>query len=224
MLEPTVKYDSKTANYFEDCRDEMAAYVPASAQKMLEIGCGNAAFAQRLKASRQIHVTAVEAHPPAAAVASQRVDRLVQRAWDDALPELLGERFDCIVMNDVLEHLVDPWTVLTQLQGLLTKDGCVVASIPNVRYVPVLKEYLQEAQFRYRQDGVMDRTHLRFFTKKSMLDMFSATGYRVDRIDGINGVRLPWKLAMLNFVTRQAFADTQFKQFACVARLSAEAQ
>jgi 2-polyprenyl-3-methyl-5-hydroxy-6-metoxy-1,4-benzoquinol methylase len=212
-------YAGKTADYFEDRRDEMLPFIPIGARHVLEVGCGNAAFAAHLKTQRRVEVTAIEAHPAAADVAHDRVDRLLSSSIEDALPKLAGEHFDCIVLNDVLEHLVDPWDVLTRLRHFLAPDGVVVASIPNIRYHPVFKEFVLQGRWQYRQDGVMDRTHLRFFTRQSMQELFVSTGYAMRRIEGINAISLPWKFSLLNQLCGQALADTRFKQFACVAGL-----
>lgn len=215
-------YAAKTENYFENTRPEMQLYIPATAQRMLEVGCGNAAFAASVKRSRPLHVTAIEGYAPAAEAAQSRVDRLLAMPLEDALPLLDGERFDCIVMNDVLEHLVDPWAALKSLRPLLSPSGVVVASIPNVRYFSVFKEYLLEGQWKYQRDGVMDRTHLRFFTRKSMVDLFQDSGYTMQSVVGINGMeKFPFKFAMLNKLMGGSLDDARFIQFACVARAKA---
>lgn len=210
-------YNSKSSQYYTSARPEMLQFVPADTKTVLEVGCGGADFAALLKAERGVNVTAIEAYPAAAEVARSRVDRLLAGSLEDSLRELAGERFDCIVMNDVLEHLVDPWAALRGLAGVLAPSGSFVASIPNVRYMPVFKEYLLEGQWRYRSDGVMDETHLRFFSASSMRDLFSSSGYRVVRHEGINPTKFPWKFALLNRLMGGSLADTRFKQFACVA-------
>lgn len=210
-------YETKEVNYFEDRREEMHPFIPPRASRMLEVGCGNGAFAAHLKKSRAIHITAIEAHPPAAEVAKSRLDRVVCASIESGLSEIAGEHFDCILLNDVLEHLVDPWRALRLLREFLAADGVVVASIPNVRYLPVLKEYLFQAQWKYREYGVLDRTHLRFFSRKSMYELFSSSGYEVDRIEGINPLVFSWKISFINRLLAGGLEDTRFKQFACVA-------
>jgi 2-polyprenyl-3-methyl-5-hydroxy-6-metoxy-1,4-benzoquinol methylase len=215
-------YTAKADHYFESSRPEMQPFIPASARRMLEVGCGNAGFAASLTHARPIHVTAIEGYAPAAEVAQPRVDRLLAMPLDEALPLLAGEQFDCIVMNDVLEHLVDPWAALKQLRPLLSPSGVVVASIPNIRYFDVFKEYFLEGQWRYQRDGVMDRTHLRFFTRKSMVDLFEDSGYTMQSLVGINGLSgFPFKFAVLNWLMRNALDDARFIQFACVAKARA---
>ena len=211
-------YAAKAQTYFANRREEMLAFVPAAARTVLEVGCGNAEFAELLKSRRAVHVTGIEAFAGAADVARQRVDRLLNCSIEAALPLLGSARFDCIVLNDVLEHLVDPWAVLGQLREWLAPGGVVVASIPNMRYLPVFKDFVLRGLWRYQQEGVMDRTHLRFFTRRSMLELFEAAGYVVQRMQGINPIQVSWKFDLLNALTRQSLADTRFQQFACVAR------
>lgn len=114
---------------------------------------------------------------------------------------------------------MDPWVTLASVKPLLAKAGVVVASLPNMRYMPVFKELVLQGSWRYRQDGVMDKTHLRFFTKSSIVALFSDSGYVVDAIAGINGIEFPWKFGLLNALLNQRLADTQYQQYACVARL-----
>lgn len=129
---------------------------------------------------------------------------------------LAGSAFDCIVFNDVLEHLIDPWETLVEARELLAPGGSVVASIPNVRYAPVLWDLVARGQWPYRGDGVLDQTHLRFFTLRSIETMFRSTGYRVRRIEGIHVLR-SMKIHLLRALTFNALADLAYRQIAVVA-------
>jgi 2-polyprenyl-3-methyl-5-hydroxy-6-metoxy-1,4-benzoquinol methylase len=213
-------YCSKQASYFGQQRREMLAYIPPMVKRVLEVGCGNGSFAAYLKSQRSVQVVAIEAYPAAAEAARPRVDELICASIEEAAPQLAGAHFDCVVFNDVLEHLVDPWAALRQVRPLLNDGGHVVASIPNMRYFPVLKELILRSQWEYQQQGVLDRTHLRFFTNSSMRQLFTSTGFEVQTLEGINGVQFPWKLGMLNRLLGQALDDTRFQQFACVAKKS----
>lgn len=210
-------YANKRTGYFEQRRQEMLAYIPLTAKRVLEVGCGSGAFAAYLKSQRSVEVVAIEAHPAAAEAARPRVDRLIHSSIEEATPQLAGEIFDCVVFNDVLEHLVDPWASLLRIRPLLSDSGRVVASIPNMRYFPVLKELVLRGQWEYQQQGVLDRTHLRFFTAHSMRQLFTSTGFTVQTLEGINGIEFPWKLGLLNLLTGKRLQDTRFQQFACVA-------
>lgn len=212
-------YADKTEHYFGAQRPEMLRLIPRTARSVLEIGCGDGSFAAGLKQIRPVHVTAIEPFPRAAAVARSRVDVLLETGAEEGLRALAGQAFDCIVCNDVLEHLVDPESVLVAAAQLLAADGVVVASLPNVRYMPVLRALVLRGEWRYTNEGVLDRTHLRFFTQKSIREMFVATGYRLQRLEGINSRPLSWKYRVLNLISLNALEDTRHPQFALVATL-----
>ena len=98
----------------------------------------------------------------------------------------LDERFDCVVLNDVLEHMVDPGSALVAARRFVAPGGYVVASIPNIRYFPVVHQLVFKDRWDYADWGVLDRTHLRFFTVSTMIEMFERAGYQVARTHGIN--------------------------------------
>jgi 2-polyprenyl-3-methyl-5-hydroxy-6-metoxy-1,4-benzoquinol methylase len=202
----------------------MLPFIPDTARTVLEVGCGEGKFAAALKAIRNVHITGIEPFEDAARLAQGRVDTLLNLPIEEALGRLDGTTFDCIVLNDVLEHLVDPWGVLRALARRLSENGSVVASIPNVRYLPVLKDYFQAGKWQYASYGVLDQTHLRFFTRRSLVQLFEPSGLRLVQVQGINGLsKMPWKFSLLNHLTRGSFDDTRFQQFACVARRAATA-
>jgi len=92
------------------------------------------------------------------------------------------EPFDCIVFADVLEHLRDPWGTMEQYLQRLKPGGYVVASIPNVRNFYLLYNLIVRGQWRYEDSGLLDRTHLRFFTRKEIMELFSVAGLEVEMV------------------------------------------
>lgn len=95
--------------------------------------------------------------------------------------------FDLLCFNDVLEHTVDPWEILRQARDHINPGGHVLACIPNVQYAPVVWN-LVRGDFTYTQSGVLDRTHLRFFTRRTMVGLFESCGYSVLTCDGVNNI------------------------------------
>ena len=166
----------------------MLAYVPASARTVLDVGCGPGGFGCALRRQDPTRALwAIEPDPEVAADAAQHYDRLLVGTFPEVLAGV-AQAFDCIVFNDVLEHTVDPWATLRAARPLLSATGVVVASIPNVRTISVVVDLVVRGNWTYRELGVLDRTHLRFFTSRSIRSLFADCGFSVERIEGINSV------------------------------------
>jgi 2-polyprenyl-3-methyl-5-hydroxy-6-metoxy-1,4-benzoquinol methylase len=125
-------------------------------------------------------VTGVESNPEAAALAEQHAERVIVGDAEkiDYAAELAGEEFDVVLFADVLEHLKEPGDVLRRIRPFVAENGVVIASIPNVAHGSV-RLALLGGEFRYRDWGLLDDTHLRFFTRASIQDLFEETGYVV---------------------------------------------
>ncbi len=197
--------------YYEQDRAEMRALVPAGARRVLEVGCGAGTFGAALKASGVGEVWGVEPSD-ASRRAEQVLDRVIAGTVDEAIPQLPGGHFDWIVFNDVLEHLVDPEQCLRELLPKLAPGGGFIASIPNLRYYKVLRDLVLKGEFEYVEHGVMDRTHLRFFTPKSVARMWDRLGCEVLEKRALNTRRRPW-LRALSWMTLGATEDIRSPQF-----------
>jgi 2-polyprenyl-3-methyl-5-hydroxy-6-metoxy-1,4-benzoquinol methylase len=161
-------------------RDDVLPFIPAGARTVFDVGCSFGGFGASLKRARPTtEVWGLEPHEDAAAVAATRLDRVIHGVFPDDAPE---REFDCVVFNDVLEHLLEPWDALREARTMLAAGGVVVASIPNVRHYSVVVPLLLKGRFTYRDSGIMDRTHLRFFTRSTMVELFEATGFRIEQV------------------------------------------
>jgi 2-polyprenyl-3-methyl-5-hydroxy-6-metoxy-1,4-benzoquinol methylase len=196
----------------------MLAFVPEDSRRILEVGCGEGMFSAGLKNKLQAEVWGLERDPDAAEKAKSRMDKVLNGDVNLLIDRLPDGHFDCIVCNDVLEHLVDPCEVLARLKRKLSGKGVIVASIPNVRHISVLKELILQKQWRYADAGILDRTHLRFFTRRSILEMFDALGFDVIRIEGINKTSSFRKFHLWNILCLGQLSDARYSQYACVAR------
>lgn len=194
----------------------MLAFVPSSARRILDVGCGTGLFASRLKKKLSAEVWGIELEPEAAALASPRLDRVLAGDVLNLFGKLPKGAFDCIVLNDILEHLVEPEALLVGLRSKLAADGRLVASIPNVRYFPNLWELVIRGRWEYSDEGILDRTHLRFFTRRSMVKLFERCGYRLQSMTGIHAT-CSWKFRLVNILTLGRWWDMKYLQFACVA-------
>ena len=153
--------------------------VPRGA-RVLEFGCATGYMSRVLKERLGCPVTGIELSPEAAALAQGRCDRVVAGDAETLDVECVfgDERFDAIIFADVLEHLREPGIVLQRVRALLAEGGAVVASIPNVAHGSV-RLALLGGEFRYRDAGLLDRTHLRFFTRETVQDLFEGSGYAI---------------------------------------------
>jgi O-antigen biosynthesis protein len=150
---------------------------------VIEFGCATGYFSRMLSEKGCI-VTGVEINVNAAQKAQKYCSQVIVADLDfTPLSEILSDQtFDVAVFGDVLEHLRDPWRILESVRNYLNPRGFVVASIPNVAHGAVRLSLLQ-GKFNYQQYGILDDTHIRFFTKSSIIEMFEKSGYFLDVLD-----------------------------------------
>jgi 2-polyprenyl-3-methyl-5-hydroxy-6-metoxy-1,4-benzoquinol methylase len=161
-------------------RAEVLPFVPQGISSLLDIGCSFGGFGAALKAARpDLEVFGIEPEARAAEIAATRLDGVMTGSFPEAMP---NGKFDCIVFNDVLEHMSDPWSALEIAGSVVNDCGRVVASIPNVRHYTVLVPLLVKGRWTYHDVGILDRTHLRFFTRSTVRELFETTGWAVESI------------------------------------------
>jgi len=164
-------------------RDDLLALVASAPANVLEVGCAQGATGHWLKDKYGCAVTGVEIDPSMAATARTRLDTvLIADLNRTSLDELLGStQFDLILMGDVLEHLVDPWTALRQARAHFAERGRIVTSLPNVNHYTTILSLIFARRWPYRSRGIHDRTHLRFFTRKNLVDMYAEAELTIER-------------------------------------------
>lgn len=166
----------------EGYNGDLLALIPAHAQRIAEVGCSTGALAHALKSQRGgVHYRGLELDPKAAELARRHCDEVLALNIEEQ-----GEAFwraqadrDCWVFGDVLEHLRDPWRVLTRVRESLAPGGSVVVCVPNAQHWSI-QGRLSVGEFRYEADGLLDRTHLRWFTRVTLFELFKTAGLRVE--------------------------------------------
>ncbi len=208
---------ARPAGYYSQHREEILQLIPRNTRLMLDVGCGDGSFGLSVKKMINAKVWGVELNSEAASIAYAKIDNVLVGDISKVIAELPNSQFDCIVFNDVLEHLADPFTVLLKIKKKLTAEGVIICSLPNVRFIFTLYQLLVKKQWRYEDAGVLDKTHLRFFTKRSIIDMLETLDYKILKIKGIHGIRL-WKFCLLDIVSLGYLNDTRYEQFACITK------
>ncbi len=171
-------------DYFQQAfpRTDLIELIPDHARRILDVGCGVGKTGQILREKGFEEIFGVEINIKAGQQAKSFYQEVVIGDIEkDVLPFSRGF-FDCILYGDVLEHLVDPWKVLRNHREILKDDGIIICSIPNIRYYKVLKPLILDGRWEYVDLGILDRTHLRFFTLKTIEDMFRETGYEIKKL------------------------------------------
>lgn len=175
----TFRHDQK---YDDTARTELVGLIGAEVRDILEIGCHTGATGALVKNARQgIRYCGIEIDPGAAAKARDRLDNVFVANIEKVNLDHLGlrrESFDLIIFADVLEHLYDPWKVLATVREYLRPGGAILASIPNIQNVSVIDQ-LARGYWTYAQSGLLDGTHVRFFTLAEINRLFSWTGYQI---------------------------------------------
>jgi methionine biosynthesis protein MetW len=155
-------------------------------QRVLDIGCGTGSLSRLLVDLRGAKLVGIEPDLPRVSIARERGIDARHGLLDEAVAQSLG-KFDVVIFADVLEHLPDPAAMLQLTRKVLNPGGMVIASIPNIAHWSVRWELLW-GRFDYRSCGIMDATHLRWFTENSVRTLFESSGYRVDTIKHTAGI------------------------------------
>ncbi len=174
--------DSSDAAYYEFPRPEVQAMVNPNSKYILDVGCARGRMASELKTKLNAEVWGIEPFEDAAEEAERKLDKVVSGKVEEAIDKLPDHKFDSIIFADVLEHLENPEDVLRNLKSKFSANGEIIVSIPNVNHFSIFKNLL-EGEWKYEDAGILDKTHLRFFTKKSVLRMMKSTGYEVTEMN-----------------------------------------
>ena len=207
-------YETKDNNYFSFVRKDIASLLPSQSAEVLELGCGAGGTLGWLKAEGYAgHTTGMELCAEPAAIARTRVDKVFEGDVNATMGQLPLEGFDLVLCLDVLEHLVDPWETVKRLYGLMRTGGTLIVSLPNIQHYKVVLPLLLKGTWQYKEDGIMDRTHLRFFSRQSASEMLTNAGFKIsDCIDsGYNSRRLFkfWKF-LLSHTSMRDLTASQF--------------
>ena len=173
--------------------------------RVLDVGCGAGGQTAAINAGKHNHVVCVEPDPLRAAAAREKGLHVHAGIFDDRYADSCGT-FDRIVFADVLEHVADPGSVLTRARRCLTPGGSVIISVPNVAHWTVRLGLLM-GRFDYADGGIMDATHVRWFTRRTLLAVIANAGFEVERVAVSAGLWMSeYNAGVLRLIPRRILA------------------
>lgn len=171
---------------YEGARPDIQALVPSGVRRILEIGCSTGALGAALRQRDGAFVMGVERDAAYARTAAEVLDEVITEDVEQFLRERppTDPPFDCLIGADVFEHLVDPWEAMSSAARLLAPGAVVVVSVPNVLNMKGIWRVVVGGTWPREDEGIFDRTHLRWFTLKDAVALVAGAGLRLERVTG----------------------------------------
>lgn len=213
--------------YYDGRRLDIIDDIPKDKRVYLDIGCGRGGTLQLIKEKSKredLELWGVELVEKAYKEAKNIGNRgkVFLGTGEENLTNLPDNYFEVITCLDVLEHMTYPDQFLMKLKSKLKDDGVLITSLPNVRYWTNLFNLIFKKDWKYINAGILDYTHLRFFTSKSILRLHKDCGYRVVEHKGINPFRWKWFSLLVDIFTLGFFRDTKYVQFLTISKRDAK--
>ena len=197
---------ASSSKYYSNLRMPLLNLIEKSPKRVLEVGCASGQTLSYLKSKGAKLTIGVELSPEVADLAEKRqeVDKVIVGSIEEIQLDYPDGYFDLIIVGFVIEHVSNPWKVMQKLYSLLEKDGQLVGSLPNVRHVSVIFPLIFLGQWKYVAEGIMDWTHLRFFTRSTIFELMESSGFEIKRIDAELEGR---KVKLVNAISLNLFRD-----------------
>jgi SAM-dependent methyltransferase len=176
---------ARQQNYFDRPSEDVLSLIPEDAQRILEVGCGGGATLKALKESRLkkgsiCEVVGVDIEAGAISRAKKYLDAAyLMNVEEEELTDYPPGYFDLLIMQQVLEHFVNPWATLRQWLPLVRSGGYIIIGVPNIANYRFLKRLILKDEFAYEPYGILDWTHLRFFTLTSFKELLTGAGLTI---------------------------------------------
>ena len=163
---------------------DLLRLMPLELNNIVEVGCSSGAFAREYKKmNSQCHYIGIEIDSEYGELAKRYCDEVIIGDIEQFSSDFWANHgnADAWIFSDVLEHLRDPWACLKKIREIIPRGGCILACIPNVQHWSIQVQ-ISTGNFRYQDIGLLDRTHLRWFTRKTIIELFESTGFGIEEL------------------------------------------
>lgn len=215
-------YSEKETLYFSRPRYDLIKLLPNNPNnKILELGSGGGDTLIEIKnrklASEVAGIELVEI--PGSNQSNKLIDKFIIANVEQTTLLLLEAHYDIILIGDVLEHLENPWQTVTNLSSYLKPGGIFIASVPNIRFFTAMYKIYVKGDFGYKESGLFDKTHLRFFCKKNIIQLFTKPFLKIENIIPVESVRddKPY-WSTINKITFRIFEELLTVQYIITAK------
>lgn len=210
-------HNTVSSKYYNIEKTNLLKYFDGINKKILDIGCANGRLGKKLQELNiAVELVGVEIFLPAAKEAKKHYNNVIVGDIEEInLP--YEKYFDYIICGDIIEHLKNPWVMLKNIRNVLKIDGKLICSVPNIRYWRILRDLIIHGKWEYVDSGILDITHLRFFTKYSFIELLKCTGYKICLNEMCIGGP---KQDILNRMSLNIFEEYLSPQFIIVAKIA----
>jgi 2-polyprenyl-3-methyl-5-hydroxy-6-metoxy-1,4-benzoquinol methylase len=207
--------------YFEANRVEMLQFIVNRPNKCIEFGCSSGEFSALLKSKYQCETWGIDMDEMSIKKAKHKMDKVFLGDALEMMEHLPENFFDLIVCNDFIEHIPAPDQFFQKVRKHLAPGAILICSLPNVRHWKHFNRYLFLKDWKYKKSGILDYTHLRFFTKKSMRRSIRSWGFEIEKMKGLRPTKSPF-FYLFNLLTLNFIGDMRFLQYGFRARFISE--
>ena len=214
-------YKEKASSYFTRPRKDLISFLPDGlALKVLEVGAGGGDTLIELKRSgKASEVAGIELFSLTNTHQNNSlIDQFIIGNIEEMKPDLNINHYDAILFGDILEHLIDPWSVIKKVSAYLKPGGLMIASIPNIRSRQAFKKIFLKGDFGYTSQGLFDKTHYRWFCKKNMIDLLTPPSFELVSVTSNLELKKGSGTRILNRLTGRVFEEFLTVQFITVSR------
>jgi SAM-dependent methyltransferase len=189
--------------YFSVVNSEIVRLIPERPGRILDVGCADGSLGEMIRLNKKPDaVVGIEPVEAVAARAKGKLDAVHVGEAGAVLPLIEGSSFDWIILADSLEHMADPWKTVSEIKRILKPAGRLALSVPNVRNLNVILALLVRGQWHYDPSGILDKGHLRFFTRASVQNLLQEQDFKILRC--FSNPRTRWKKTKGKIAARMA--------------------